>query len=447
MSWTSGTAPQSKKLRTISMATFKVSTEEPFCDIGNKETLHNPGQGFVIIIMTYKRSVRLQKMLNAVGRSLENLLVASESNIVVAQSADLNDPKSVSEVKRIVSEVSSSSIFSSITHIETPLLLTDTSFSNGKKLYGSKRNALRNLKSGLAGALDRFPLTQDVVIIEDDARMSCDAFSMYQAMRNSWKSHDTRNIAGGSLHALFRPSLLVGHNDELLGEFFYPSNPRRINLMEVQPRTVIKTFNYILRRATAEKFKQYLGVVDASKALEEGAGNSKETGKSVESPFSSKNEKLFNYEDCNFCEPYCYDHVLEWMLQGNKIFVPDIPRVTQLPGKGMTYAENPVTSIFQGFLQPRNGQDRHSSWPAAADFFSTSKKYRLTTMFPTIGSSSLTKVRPAYSLFVQLTWLHRIPLMLPFIVVLCFSLLRCRDTSDKSTCSCLRRASSRLKKS
>lgn len=50
-----------------------------------------------------------------------------------------------------------------------------------------------------------------------------------------------------------------------------------------------------------------------------------------------------------------YDHLLEWQAQGSYYLAPDVPRVSQWPGKGMTYAENPVNAIHEG-------------WVAATDF-------------------------------------------------------------------------------
>ena len=98
MSWFTETvnSKERKKLRFRTMSNFKVGTEEPICIMEHKNRHEFIGDGFVIVVMTYKRSLRLKKLLDYVARSLESRGLASKSNIIVAQSTDLKDPKSVS---------------------------------------------------------------------------------------------------------------------------------------------------------------------------------------------------------------------------------------------------------------------------------------------------------------------------------------------------------------
>ena len=96
------------------------------------------------------------------------------------------------------------------------------------------------------------------------------------------------------------------------------------------------------------------------------------------------------FHNCNFCEPYCYDHVLEWMLQNKYVLVPDIPRTTQLPGKGMTYKENPITPIYQNVVKQEM-------------FFVSEYKYLGISFFPIIGTSVLTRKRSYFNLATQTT--------------------------------------------
>ena len=52
---------------------------------------------------------------------------------------------------------------------------------------------------------------------------------------------------------------------------------------------------------------------------------------------------------CLHCEPACYDHVAEHGLQsrGGFLIAPLLPRVSQLPGQGMTYDKNPTPALVR----------------------------------------------------------------------------------------------------
>ena len=50
--------------------------------------------------------------------------------------------------------------------------------------------------------------------------------------------------------------------------------------------------------------------------------------------------------DCPFCDPGCYDHAIEWLLQGRYFLAPRLPRVSQAPGRGMTYERNPSPPLL-----------------------------------------------------------------------------------------------------
>lgn len=49
--------------------------------------------------------------------------------------------------------------------------------------------------------------------------------------------------------------------------------------------------------------------------------------------------------DCPFCEPACYDHAIEWLSQGQSVLAPRYARVSQQPGRGMTYESNPTPPL------------------------------------------------------------------------------------------------------
>ena len=126
---------------------------------------------------------------------------------------------------------------------------------------------------------------------------------------------------------LLRPSYFGGHR---LEQFLcpYEGDPRLFYWHLVKPRTVIKTYSLLLSTEFAEEYASWLQRMD-------GSGNGGMPG-------------------CTFCDPYCYDHALEWGLQGKHIISPVMARVTQRPGSGMTYKENEVRDIYSGFVGAAN---------------------------------------------------------------------------------------------
>ena len=378
----------------------------------NKNNNNNHKNNFVVVIMTYKRVEKLGKILQFLskfgneGSLLQNHII----DIVITQSVDEDAPETVVAVEDLLKRynlkdgISETTLFRSLKHVKVPLMKHDDSFSTDKKMYGNKRNSLQNLKNGLSVALASHPNAKDLLILEDDAVISCDVFEIIKFLRsdvpnwierdktndlNNFNSSNSKNrkvIVDGTvtksdkgdeknhigvftLDMIFRPSLYMGNYIENIGEQLVPSNEKRINLIRVNPRTTIKTFAYILKRNTAREYVEALDMIDTDA--------------------DSFDQGGFFY-NCNFCEPYCYDHVLEWMLQNKYVLVPDIPRTTQLPGKGMTYKENPITPIYQNVVKQEM-------------FFVSEYKYLGISFFPIIGTSVLTRKRSYFNLATQTT--------------------------------------------
>jgi hypothetical protein len=51
---------------------------------------------------------------------------------------------------------------------------------------------------------------------------------------------------------------------------------------------------------------------------------------------------------CWWCNDYCYDHSIEWLLQRQPFLAPALPRVTQQQGSGMTSVSNDQNEHYQG---------------------------------------------------------------------------------------------------
>ena len=416
-----------------------VGIREPKCSANHFSKKYNYDDEFVIVIMTYKRVRKLEKILNFLSNFGKggHLLLDYNIHVVITQSCDEDAPETVSAVedllKRFENTKDTTPPFRSIKHVKVPLMKHDDSFSTNKKMYGNKRNSLQNLKNGLSVALATHPGVEDLFVLEDDAIISCDVFEIIKFLRTNiirWGDHPVErgnsnhfnenkndkkvglldnknddqtelslnhpknNIGAFALDSLFRPSLYVGNFMEEIGERIAPSNEQRINMIYVNPRTVIKTFAYVLKRKLALEYVEALDMIDTD------ADNFDQGG--------------FFY-NCNFCEPYCYDHVLEWMLQNKYLLVPDIPRTTQLAGKGMTYKENPVTPIYQYAVK----EDK---------FYISKYKHLGVSYFPIIGTSALTRERSYFNLATQTTsqlWFWLLFIFVSFIVCC----LKCLNSS------------------
>ena len=388
-----------------------VGVEEPKCqgqDYGLSGSADS-SDAFVIVIMTYKRVGKLEKTLNflsqfGMGGSLSQNFVI---DIIITQTCDTDDPDSVSAVENLIQRVNQkvgegqAAPFRSIKHVKVSLMKFDDSYSTDKKMYGNKRNSLQNLKNGLSVALARHPGAKDFFVLEDDAVVSCDVFEIIKFVRakqQGWSTEENTNdiesdnVDGGingksteflgngvtsraidpamvTLDILYRPSLYVGNFVEDTSEYVLPSSEKRLNLVYVNPRTVIKTFAYVLKHKTARQYVAALDTVDTDADSFDQGGY---------------------FFGCPFCAPYCYDHVLEWMLQNQYIIAPDIPRTTQLAGKGMTYKENPLTPIYQKVVRQ-------------SKFYVSNYKHIGVSYFPIIGTSALTRSRGYFTLATQTT--------------------------------------------
>jgi hypothetical protein len=334
---------------------YEVGVEYPDCSQLRRE-LTVAGTGFklpsVIIVMTYRREARFQKLI----RQLRDLLpdaAEKQTHMIVAQSVDTTVESFTAAHASILSSFVSGQAsglgsglgavdvtaepawLGSVEHVKTPLLLNDTSFSNDLKQFGNKRNSMRNLIAGLARALERMGVEEgqqhdSVLVVEDDAVLSCDTMQ-FLAHANAMMSTDP-TLAVASLELVTRPSVLTGNKDADWAFQSARKDPSGTVTLVANQRTVVKTYAWMLTRAYAAEYTALLRDAD----LDDMGGLSTIMA------------------GCPFCEPYCYDHVSEWLLSASRrrVIYPGVPRVRQTKGMGMTYAENPVTPIFIGGVVP-----------------------------------------------------------------------------------------------
>jgi len=70
---------------------------------------------------------------------------------------------------------------------------------------------------------------------------------------------------------------------------------------------------------------------------------------------------------CWWCNDYCYDHAIEWLLQRQPYLAPALPRVTQRAGSGMTSLLNDENEYYTGLpLLPGAGAAGSDGEPATA---------------------------------------------------------------------------------
>jgi hypothetical protein len=70
---------------------------------------------------------------------------------------------------------------------------------------------------------------------------------------------------------------------------------------------------------------------------------------------------------CWWCNDYCYDHAIEWLLQRQPYLAPALPRVTQRAGSGMTSLLNDENEYYTGPpLLPGAGAAGSDEEPATA---------------------------------------------------------------------------------
>jgi len=300
----------------------------------------------IMVVMTYKRVERLRLALLSVSDMMASAKLRHRPfELIVTQSVDQDIPDFTKPVVQLLQTMRTehAHAFKSIEHITVPVQKEDSSFTNNLQLYGNKRNSMQNLMGGLRRAVERTQkVPSNIMVLEDDVILSCDileyfsyASSQMAAVTvtdaNSANGADGHNVDVASTELVSRPSFFVGNSDT--NYFFERNNPSSTITVSANSRTVVKTYAWLLSQAYAKEYLHALVQV-----------NSKE-GDGIDDPTKT----LFG---CYFCEPYCYDHVVEWTLakQGRRVMYPSVPRVTQTQGSGMTYAVNPVTPIYQLFV-------------------------------------------------------------------------------------------------
>lgn len=230
----------------------------------------------------------------------------------------------------------------------------------------------------------------EVLILEDDAVLSPDALEYFDSASRLMDLDRHLDFATASVQ--FRPNLVIGHADTDLISALRSRTPEStevlIDRISGTPRTVFKTFAWMLSRRGWAGLRGLLeGMARASlpppppppiSSTADGEAHSSPSS-SVAVAWRSIHPEL---SGCVWCNDYCYDHLVEWFLQGSPFLAPAVARATQAAGRGMTYAENAVDAIHAG--RARRSNEFVTGWASMA----------LVRFFPSPGLSSMAPMRP-----------------------------------------------------
>ena len=290
-----------------------------------------------VMLMTYRRLASARDLLRAVAAQMvkSGAPAAACVNAVVAHSVVNAEDQWAQAMKIIVAQ--ESTLFASLRYVQTVHAAVDMSFSVNRTAFGSKREALRNLVGGLRAAFDsEFSSPgQLVLVLEDDAVLAADAVNVFRAM-------ETMMLEGradfGTAHVEFRPSLIIGNRDiTLVSQLRHTYDPLVVYEHFAAPRLVFTTRAWMVtNRILSQKLLPVLEAMaaDDAPALRATAGL----------PPRAMHPAL---EGCTWCNDYCYDHAIEWIVQGKLVLAPAVSRATQVAGAGMsslTGADNTVHS-------------------------------------------------------------------------------------------------------
>lgn len=316
----------------------------------------------VLVVMTYKRVNNLRLLLH----SISDMMNAAPRRhtplkLIVTQSVDEEIPNFTQPVAELLQTLRTGheAAFQSIDHIEVPIQKrkdgTSGSFTNNLKMYGNKRNSMKNLLGGLRRSIEMITKApSNVMVMEDDVLLSCDLLEYFSyasklmnldrenrprskrtdIYRNGGSKRPQGPLDVASTELLMRPSFFIGNHDT--NNLLNRENPSATIRMRATSRTVVKTYAWMLSRSYVHEYAKSLNsIIHSSNGIDDDAGT---------------------LSGCYYCEAYCYDHVAEWTLSahGRRVIYPAVPRVTQTKGSGMTYAENPVTEIYQRFVPEEN---------------------------------------------------------------------------------------------
>ena len=163
-----------------------------------------------IVLMTYQRPHGVQQTLQRIHE-----LAGTRHPVVVAQSCSDCESSAVRETSGVIAEQRELAPDWTIVHQLTP---NRQDLKAGSREFGSKVESVRNLLQGLRAAFQerwmdpsgrKYPNVEAAIVVEDDVRISCDAFQWLGFAQSSMG--DGLEFATASW--LLRPGFFSGASD------------------------------------------------------------------------------------------------------------------------------------------------------------------------------------------------------------------------------------------
>jgi hypothetical protein len=238
------------------------------------------------------------------------------------------------------------------------------------------------------------------LVLEDDVTLAGDAveyFTAAAALGLAESAAGSPHVQFASALPIFRPALLVGQNDvafaAALQRWASPAawwRPRErvINRVPGGRRTVFKTLAWSLTAAGARDLLPALQAAvayDPPPAVAAWVGAATAALGQEAGPTALRSDAPLYQRPypCPWCNDWCYDHVIEWVLQGRAYLTPAVARVSQVEGVGMSSARrNDVNAIHAGAGVPRDA------------FVTASLAFRVLSLFRHAGLSTWSPALP-----------------------------------------------------
>ncbi|RYG43402.1 hypothetical protein EON68_00480, partial [archaeon] len=430
-----GSATAAAALLLLVLAAALVATFVSWRGNDMAESAARVGGSLTVVVMTYKRHERLHALLQRLS-VVQSVNSIRSLRLIVTQSCDGLDSAHVEETASVLRAASAR--FERVVHVLTPNVNRDNSFTVGKQ-FGSKLNSMRNLWAGLHVAMHgQLPGTgadpaiayapwsvdsaraysdsvaasgasRSVLVLEDDIVMADDMLAFFDFAQIRMDMDPTIEFACGT--TLWRPNILVGVDDvsaltrARAAWQGTDAAPALVDRHVGTYRTVFKTLAWMISAEGWKRLQPLYASMIAFQAEPE----------DVQVDVLSRSGALVartthpELAGCLWCNNYCYDHAIEWLLQGRPYLAPMLHRATQASGAGMTSVDNEVLDIYTGPPVP------------AASFTLARAAVRLLRFFRMPGASCVARI--AGHSGVRTSELVSLYLYEPLLVILLVALL------------------------
>ena len=309
----------------------------PFSQLLAPEILINHAR--TLVLLHHKRLPEL----NATLHQLATLPTALELRVIVAQTLSSAESSDFNATAGLLARLSHLPLrLSHSTFRVDPSQAGHGSYSVNTRLYGNKKNSIRNMLHGVRAAFEPTPPESPpsaILVAEDDVALSADTLEFFDLAASLVDA--TRELPAPSRVELATSFCILRRDNADYRRWWQPSATllsHRANLYRRAPlhETTFKTFAWLLPQhaysALREDFESMLRLKDDAVELHA------------------------SLSGCPYCSNFCYDHYLEWRWRNASVVCPEIPRSRQLllgKGGGMTERPGVETAAGSEGLQAR----------------------------------------------------------------------------------------------